>query len=204
MLEPFLTYDSAIDGAVFDRIGPGFVVRGASGLERVVVVLRCKGGREARGLCLAGLSLFCVSIHMLGQRTSERSPMGGVCLTFVDAIRVATYMVCPAYWLALPPTRRLPPLFDTGILTIRSLRAARFQTPCLCSSDLVRRVLRLRIAEAAAIGLFFLHFNRSRFYFLLAIASFVHRLVFLSLGFSHRHLRPTVLAFCFGCFTPSF
>ena len=57
MLELFLACDSAIEGVVFDLKGLGFVAKVASDLDRRVVALRCSGGREACGFCLAGVFL---------------------------------------------------------------------------------------------------------------------------------------------------
>lgn len=61
MPDPFLACDPAIDDAFFARVEPSLVVRVASGLERMVVALRCKEGRETCGLCLDGVFLFCIS-----------------------------------------------------------------------------------------------------------------------------------------------
>lgn len=69
-LDPFLACDSAIEGAVFDRIELGFVVRVASDLERIVVALRCRESGEAREPC-SGIVLL-LSISFYKYKTKEK------------------------------------------------------------------------------------------------------------------------------------
>ncbi len=61
MPDPFLAGEPAIDGAVFARKRPNLVDRVTSDLERMVVALRCREGREVSGLCLDGVFLSCIS-----------------------------------------------------------------------------------------------------------------------------------------------
>jgi hypothetical protein len=53
--DPFLACDSAIEGTVLDRVGVSFV---ASDLERTVVGLRWREGRDACGLRLEDMFLL--------------------------------------------------------------------------------------------------------------------------------------------------
>jgi hypothetical protein len=59
IFDPFFAFDSATEGAVFDRIGLGFAASTASDLDRIVVALRCREGREACGL---GLDEVCLIV----------------------------------------------------------------------------------------------------------------------------------------------